>query len=119
MLLMPNFLENAVKPKFGELYFLVSFHVSFHVSWANREKRNAGRSRRGGNKERPAFPWADCTTEREPNAYRKCVIFHGDGASYLCYHARLRVGRYIWRGKRRTRFDAYPPNFLENAVWAK
>jgi hypothetical protein len=26
------------------------------------------------------------------------------GPSNLCYHARLRVGRYIWRGKRPTRF---------------
>jgi hypothetical protein len=56
MLLMPNFLENAVKPKFGELYFLVSFHVSFHVSWANREKRNAGRSRRGEIRSVRRFP---------------------------------------------------------------
>ena len=33
-----------------------------------------------------------------------------DRDSHLCYHARLRVGRRIWRGRRPTPFCAHGPN---------
>src|SRR5215212_10681841 len=39
-------------------------------------------------------------------------MFHregAEGAARLCYHARLRVGRYIWRGRRPTPFCPYEP----------
>jgi hypothetical protein len=45
---------------------------------------------------------AEFSTEEGQGAYRERVIFHRDDPSYLCYHTWLRVGRYIWRGKRPT-----------------
>src|SRR5215218_2729036 len=41
-----------------------------------------------------------CTIGGHPSVYRKRAIFRGERASCLCYHARLRGGRHIWRGRR-------------------
>jgi hypothetical protein len=86
--------ENAVNAKFAQPRFR-----RFRM-----DERKAGPLQEGGIRSARLFSKADCNTGEETGAYRKCVIFHREGAWCLCYHTRFRVGRYIWRGRRRTLF---------------